>query len=586
MGTEDGNAGVWNTDYRISKERTLQERKKGDLMKIKLKLHLLFLAILSASFLARAQGTAFTYQGRLNDHGAPANGNYDLQFTIFDVDSGGIQVLDPLTNSAVGVSNGLFTVTLDFGAGVFGGTARWLEIGVRTDNTSNFTTLSPRQALTATPYAIFAGTSANVASGSVVTSLNGLKDDVTLKAGNNVTLTPNGNLLTIDAAGVGGSGIWSVLNNNAYYTAGNVAVGTNSPSPGVRLEVNGTTRVTPGGSGGIISIGTPNGETGIGIIGANRADLRFDGSTVKLVAGIGAGVPPSANGIAVATSGYVGIGSGSFGERLTVGGFSPADTKIEVNAGGSSYAALRLANNAGSWLWQVTPANDLPGGRMRLTDEIFGLELLSITHSGNVGIGALNPQEKLTIAGVTSFNNGLKVTGNTTSGTGIALENTSNGGHKYDLLSGGAGDGIGAGAFGLFDETTGNYRLSVSPSGNVAQPRNESGLVKAMAYIDPFLPASQYVVRCYNSQVAGSAASASPCGITATRLLAGSYIIDFGFKVDDRFISVTSQGGYPTLNGLISGTIVQVIGNQVTVDFGQTGDLQNLIDCRFHIIVF
>jgi hypothetical protein len=253
LGTEDGNAGVWNTDYRISKERTLQERKKRDIMKIKLKLHLLFLAILSASFLARAQGTAFTYQGRLNDHGAPANGNYDLQFTIFDVDSGGIQVLDPLTNSEVGVSNGLFTVTLDFGAGVFGGTARWLEMGVRTDNTSNFTTLSPRQALTATPYAIFAGTSANVASGSVVTSLNGLKDDVTLKAGNNVTLTPNGNLLTIDAAGVGRSGIWSVLNNNAYYTAGNVAVGTNSPSPGVRLEVNGTTRVTPGGSGGIIS---------------------------------------------------------------------------------------------------------------------------------------------------------------------------------------------------------------------------------------------------------------------------------------------------------------------------------------------
>lgn len=146
---------------------------------------------------ARGQGTAFTYQGQLNDSGAMASGNCDLRFTVFDVDSGGIQLLDPLTNSAVGVSNGLFTVTLDFGAGVFDGTARWLEIGVRTNATDDFATLSPRQPLTASPYAIFAGTSANVASGSVVTSLNGLKDDVILEAGNNVTLTPNGNRLTI-----------------------------------------------------------------------------------------------------------------------------------------------------------------------------------------------------------------------------------------------------------------------------------------------------------------------------------------------------------------------------------------------------
>jgi hypothetical protein len=251
--------------------------------------------------------------------------------------------------------------------------------------------------------------------------------------------------------------------------------------------------------------------------------------------------------------GRVGVGTTFPGEQLSVGGASVADTKIEVDAGGNSYAALRLANSAGSWLWQVTPSNDLPGGRMRLTDELYGIEPLSITHSGNVGIGAANPQEKLTIAGVTSFNNGLKVTGNTTSGTGIALENTSAGGHKYDLLSGGSGDGIGAGAFGLFDETTGNYRLSVSPSGNVAQPRNENGLVKAMAFINPGLPASQYVVRCYNSQVAGSAASTSPCGITVTRFGAGDYFVDFGFEVDDRFVSVTPRNPGNIHTGVCAG---------------------------------
>src|SRR5688572_1563919 len=81
---------------------------------------------------AAALGTAFTYQGRLNDGTGPASGIYDLRFTIYDSSGGSTIVAWPLTNSAVGVSNGLFAVTLDFGTGVFDGAERWLEIGVRT----------------------------------------------------------------------------------------------------------------------------------------------------------------------------------------------------------------------------------------------------------------------------------------------------------------------------------------------------------------------------------------------------------------------------------------------------------------------
>src|SRR5437867_792005 len=65
-----------------------------------------------------AQGTGFTYQGRLTDNGSPANGNYDLRCALFDAASGSGQVGNPITNAPVTVSNGLFTVTLDFGAGV------------------------------------------------------------------------------------------------------------------------------------------------------------------------------------------------------------------------------------------------------------------------------------------------------------------------------------------------------------------------------------------------------------------------------------------------------------------------------------
>ena len=90
----------------------------------------------------------------------------------------------------------------------------------------SYTNLVPRQAIAPMPYAIYANTASNVVPGSVVKSLNNLKDNVTLAAGSNVTITPNGNTLTLASAGAGGSGIWPANGNNAYYTAGKVGVGT------------------------------------------------------------------------------------------------------------------------------------------------------------------------------------------------------------------------------------------------------------------------------------------------------------------------------------------------------------------------
>jgi hypothetical protein len=102
-----------------------------------------------------AQGTAFTYQGRLNDGSNPANGNYDLRFTVFPTSGIGSAIAGPLTNTATLLSNGLFTVTLDFGVGSFTGQNLWLEIAARTNGgSSGFATLSPRQRVTPVPYSI------------------------------------------------------------------------------------------------------------------------------------------------------------------------------------------------------------------------------------------------------------------------------------------------------------------------------------------------------------------------------------------------------------------------------------------------
>jgi hypothetical protein len=103
-------------------------------------------------------GSTFTYQGRLTENGAPANGVYDLRFILYSAESGGSQVgAITETKDNVTVANGLFTVTLNFGLGVFDGSPRWLEIAVRPGASSgDFTVLSPRQRITPTPYAFHA----------------------------------------------------------------------------------------------------------------------------------------------------------------------------------------------------------------------------------------------------------------------------------------------------------------------------------------------------------------------------------------------------------------------------------------------
>jgi hypothetical protein len=128
-------------------------------MNLALRMAAMGILLLALSFhpaVATAQGTAFTYQGRLNVGGNPASGSYDLRFAVFDADTNGNPQGPALTNAATAVSNGLFSVALDFG-NQFPGADRWLEIAVGTNGSGNFTTLNPRQALTATPYAITAG---------------------------------------------------------------------------------------------------------------------------------------------------------------------------------------------------------------------------------------------------------------------------------------------------------------------------------------------------------------------------------------------------------------------------------------------
>lgn len=173
-----------------------------------LKLLLFSFMLTLAAQAALAQSTSFTYQGRLADDGVPSNGSYELEFRLYDAASGGTQQPQPspvtvqFTGAqAVAVVNGVFTVQLDFGASAFPGAARYLEVAVRRAGDSTFTTLTPRQPVSSTPYAIRSTSAATAADFS-------------------------GNL----AGDVTGTQAATVVNSVGGQTAANVATGATAPT--------------------------------------------------------------------------------------------------------------------------------------------------------------------------------------------------------------------------------------------------------------------------------------------------------------------------------------------------------------------
>src|SRR5437899_3814554 len=160
-------------------------------------------ALLTPVQVSFAQSTLFTYQGRLNANGAPANGLYDFRFSIYKTPTNGVLVAGPLTNIAVAVTNGLFTTSLDFGHVPFLGDARWVDYAVRTNGSANaFSILTPRIRIAAAPYAIAA---ANVTDGAVTAS--------SLSPGpgaDRQVLQMNSGILTWANLGIGGGTVTSV----------------------------------------------------------------------------------------------------------------------------------------------------------------------------------------------------------------------------------------------------------------------------------------------------------------------------------------------------------------------------------------
>ena len=127
----------------------------------------LFLLMLNSAWSAPL-GASFSYQGKLIDASNPASGAYDLSFKLFDKASDGAQIGSTLELPGVAVSDGIFSVELNYGSAVFNGEGRWLEVGVRPGGSADpYSTLNPRSQVLATPQSLFALQAGSLLNGSI-----------------------------------------------------------------------------------------------------------------------------------------------------------------------------------------------------------------------------------------------------------------------------------------------------------------------------------------------------------------------------------------------------------------------------------
>src|ERR1035437_9279037 len=250
-------------------------------------LALLALATLNAPLAtAHAQGTAFTYQGRLNNSGSPANGSYDLAFRLFATNTTGVAIAAPVTNNATAVTNGLFTTTLDFGAGVFTGGSNWLEIAVSTNGANSFATLTPRQQVTPTPYAIFAGTASNVSGTISAAQLPGSPSFSGIVAA--TSFAGNGaNVTNVNAAALNGlnaTNFWQTGGNSGT-TPGTHFVGT-TDNQALEFKVNGSRalRLEPNATSPNVIGGYSGNYLAAGLAGATISGGGWNGNTNSIFA--------------------------------------------------------------------------------------------------------------------------------------------------------------------------------------------------------------------------------------------------------------------------------------------------------------
>jgi hypothetical protein len=293
-----------------------------------------------------------SYQGQLKKDGSPVNGTCDFQFSLYDAASGGTQVGSTQTKTGVSVTNGLFTIPdLDFGTNAFQGDARYLEIAVRCPaGSGSYTTLSPRQALTAAPYALGLRPGAQVVGSvtadpyAVVYARN--------KATSGITYGVKGESASTDGRGVLGyasaaSGTTYGVKGVSNSTAGTGVIGYASATSGTTYGVWGESASTAGR--GVYGYATATSGITYGVFGQSAST---DGTGVYGLATATSGWTYGVYGQSASTDGYGVLGRATATSGWTYGVYGQSDSTAgrgvvgaATAASGEAYGVLGASNS-------------------------------------------------------------------------------------------------------------------------------------------------------------------------------------------------------------------------------------------------
>ena len=334
-----------------------------------------FATLLSMSWLfisvqvAAGQSTSFTYQGRLQDGGTNANGNYDFQFTLWDAVSGGTQQPQPspvtVTKTSVAVSNGVFTVQLDFGVTAFPGANRWLETSTRPASGGAFALLSPRQPITSTPYAIRALDTA--AADSLSSACNNCVQSTQINsvAGAKVVGIVASATDATNAFQLGG-----VPANNYVLTSDSRLTDSRPPAPGSSNYIQNNSGAQSSSSFNVSGSGNVGGTL---VAGTQNTPIVFN---------------------------------------------APPNLKLIVT-GGAAVVGNSLFNTSGTNGVRITPVSDQDNGILNVTNSANTINWLTVSANGKVIMDNSGADPKLAITGNLKITNGLFETNTVSSGTTI-----------------------------------------------------------------------------------------------------------------------------------------------------------------------
>lgn len=488
---------------------------------------LLTLTLAGASFAA-----AITYQGHLATNLLPANGTYHFTFTLYDAATAGNTVGTPVILTGVPVTNGLFTVSLDFGVASLFGQNLWLAIGVKHPTDAVYTTLAARQPLTPAPSAY----------------------SLRLPFTQNGTTT-SGPLFQVTNQGVGGTGIVGAVGSPSMLV-------TDAGVVGYSCRGNGVHGISDGDG---VAATVKAGVTGYSINGYGVKGYSINGTgghfTVDTGNNAGLYAAHNDNGDAIAAHATRGAGlyavstNGRALYGVSYGSFSAAFIENQAYTGGSglfasSYsgpAAEFFGNNTGNTSTVVTIATLGTGKGLTVNTSNAGIEAVSTNGNGVYGRSA----------------NGFGLMGITTGGRAGIYGTTSLGYLNFYLNSGVSGaspDGIGVS--GTSDSGTAVMGYSDSEKGGSFGSNTGVGLTCMSESANPFeayghFPGGGTVRRAYINNAGDVYASGTfhPGGADFAEMLPASGTLEPGdvLVLDAQGLLVRcTQRNQPTVVGVYS----------------------------------